>query len=322
MESEMRSSGVVTDDPLKAMPIGATISFGNVGFSAADATTIPQGVTNWTIFEGALLAICIARGDEKEVIGTAAIVAPGLAVTATHVLNDEIHAIMDGKASLICFGPTSSGLQMWNVRKYSACEHSDDISFLSLEMASAMPEGVPLRKFALSARAPTIGETLHVVGFQMPEVRPHSPAEKVALDAIGTLYIAAGQVTEFFPTGRDDLLLPYPSMEIACGTHCGMSGGAVLDSQGLLVGVISRGWDHADGEGPSYAAWIVGALNRKVEVTWPPGAYAQAVELLEIHPDWLRIEGRQHVRIGGELPSEAHLVVGNRIALKASGAPE
>jgi hypothetical protein len=75
-----------------------------------------------------------------------------------------------------------------------------------------------------------------------------------------------------------------------------MSGGALLDETGFLLGTTSRGLTSEDGLGPTLAAWVVGALNRELEIPWPPGLYPQPVHLLDIDKRLLFIEGRDHVR--------------------------
>ena len=75
-----------------------------------------------------------------------------------------------------------------------------------------------------------------------------------------------------------------------------MSGGAVLDETGFLLGVTSRALTSEDGLGPTFAAWVVGALNRELEIARPAGLYPQPVHLLDIDHPLLFIEGRDHVR--------------------------
>jgi hypothetical protein len=91
--------------------------------------------------------------------------------------------------------------------------------------------------------------------------------------------------------------MPYPTIEIACGSLGGMSGGAILDDDGFLLGVTSRGVDADDGLGPTFAAWIVGALHRSVELPWPPGVYSSPIHLLDIDDRLLGIEGREKVAV-------------------------
>ena len=285
--------GVVIGDTLAQLPIGTPIPIVPVPFTTSNATAIPQGATNWTFFEGAILMVVVRTAEGEMAVGTAAIVAPGLAISATHVLADHLPEILAGTASLSCMGPASTGLDIWQVRKISTSE-GDDIAYLSLELTSAVSIDWRFRTIALTTRAPRNGETLHVVGFQIPRMFRDS-ADGTKVTALGNLYLAAGSVTAAYPHRRDPLLLPYPCIEIACGSLNGMSGGAVLDASGCLVGVISRGFDTEDGQGPSYAAWIVGALNRSVEVPWPPGIYSQPVHLLDIDARVMLIKGRDRI---------------------------
>ena len=72
-----------------------------------------------------------------------------------------------------------------------------------------------------------------------------------------------------------------------------MSGGAALDQSGLLVGVISRGLNTAEGDGPTYLSWIISALGRKVELCWPSGLYKTPVSPLSINEGLIFIDKRE-----------------------------
>jgi hypothetical protein len=285
--------GIVTEDPLAQVPIGTSIQMAPVLFDGATATVVPQGVVNWTFFEGAVLAVVVRTGNEDLVAGTAVVIAPGLAVTATHVLSDRLVEVLAGTASLTCIGPTSAGLEIWRVQKINYCD-ADDIAYLSLQLASAISPEWRFRSIAVTTRAPKPGETVFVLGFKFPTMVRSSWDN---IRAEGTLYAAAGEVTNVYHPIRDRVLMPYPTIEVACGSLGGMSGGAVLDGQGYLLGVLSRGWDTEDQAGPSYAAWIIGGLNRHVQIPWPPGFYTQPTHVLQIDERVLRIEGRERIAI-------------------------
>jgi hypothetical protein len=78
-----------------------------------------------------------------------------------------------------------------------------------------------------------------------------------------------------------------------------MSGGAVLDRDGAVVGILSTGLSHDDGRGPSNAAWIIHALMFRVTLLWPRALYQPDTPLLDLPDDLLRILGREHVRLTG-----------------------
>jgi hypothetical protein len=96
----------------------------------------------------------------------------------------------------------------------------------------------------------------------------------------GELFVAAGEVETIHWPRRDALLVPCPAIEIRCGSLGGMSGGAVIDEGGALVGILSRSFETADGLGPSTAAWILHALMFDVTLPWPPGVYRPNTPIL------------------------------------------
>ena len=79
-------------------------------FTVAEVSREPQSVTNWEWFEGAVLAIETRGRDWRRVVGTAVMLAPGLAVTAGHVLNDELLAVQRGDLAMMCCGTRTGGL--------------------------------------------------------------------------------------------------------------------------------------------------------------------------------------------------------------------
>jgi hypothetical protein len=77
-----------------------------------------------------------------------------------------------------------------------------------------------------------------------------------------------------------------------------MSGGAVLDSQGAVIGAVSRSLSTDDGEGPTLAAWVIPALALRPTVDWPLGLYPADTPLVQF-PNAVRIDGREHLHVTG-----------------------
>jgi hypothetical protein len=289
--------GVITEDPLKQLPIGSTLDLSPVVYGGANATPVPNSVTNWAYFEGALLSVLVGRATGPSLIaGTAVMIAPGLAMTATHVIEDYLPQLVEGHITLMCVGPATDRLDLWRVSTLSTCP-TDDITYLSLQLASALSPTWRFHTLAVTTRAPKPGESVTVIGFRFPEVAHESPLN---VRAAGALYAAAGSVTNVYHPLRDRVLMPYPSIEVACGSLKGMSGGALLDGRGYLLGVLSRGFQTDSGDGPSFVSWIVGALNRQLTIPWPPGMYPQLVHILDIDNRVLRMEGRDHIDVVDE----------------------
>lgn len=286
-------SGFWAEDPLTSFQKGDSFDFETVVVGGSDAKAVPDGVTNWTFFDGALMALIVRTSAGLTAMGTLVGIAPGLAVTATHTLRSELDSLEAGTSTAFCVGPTERGLDLWRVSKISFTE-SDDILFVSLEIASTIQKGWNMRTMPVTTRAPMPGENLHVVGFRIPTV---SKRDDRSIRAEGELLAASGPVTALYYPIRDRFLMPFPTIEIRCGALGGMSGGAVLDEQGHMVGVVSGSLETDDGEGPTFAAWIVGGLNREVQITWPPGLYPCPVHLLDIDNRLLRLEGRDYIRV-------------------------
>jgi hypothetical protein len=288
-----RLTGIVSNDPLANLPIDTSISYEPVVMGGSNARIVPEGVSNWDFFQGAVLAVITKRlGSSFVVEGTAVVTAPGLALSATHVLDSVLPYLASEDAAVACIGVRSEGLDIWNVRKVSYTE-SDDLAYLSLELASPWVEGWHFTSLGVTTRAPRQGEKLTIVGFKFDNLQE----EDGRFTAAGHLYAAAGTVTAVYSPLRHPTLMPYPAIEISCGSLGAMSGGAVLDGDGLLVGIISRGLETEDRRGPTFAAWIVGALNRKLEVPWPPGLYGDEIHVLDIPEQLLRIEGRDAISV-------------------------
>lgn len=71
-----------------------------------------------------------------------------------------------------------------------------------------------------------------MIGFRLETVAEESDNFMLT----GDLYASAGEVAAVYHPIRDPTLMPFPTIEIACGALGGMSGGAVLDDIGPSTG--------------------------------------------------------------------------------------
>ncbi len=165
MSADRSVGGLVSHDPLADLPIGSSLKSELVRFGHSNATDRPNWVNNWDFFSGAMLGFVLKTRDGQELIGTAVIVAPGLAVTATHNFFDLLGEIQAGAIVPYCYGIRKSALDIWRVVKIS-CSDEDDIAYLSLKAASALPADGTHYQFGITTRAPKNGETLHILGFR------------------------------------------------------------------------------------------------------------------------------------------------------------
>ncbi|MFK4383247.1 trypsin-like peptidase domain-containing protein [Bradyrhizobium sp. USDA 223] len=278
--------GLVTSDPLGDLPVGASITFNPIVFGGSNADVRPLSVNNWGAFEGAIFSVVLKSASSSSVLGSAFMIAPGIAITASHLFSDILDDLQKGEVVPYCLGIRGTTVEIWTVTKLSY--GVDDTTILSIAPASSLPKDGKYYRMSLTTRAPKNGEKLHIAGFRA-ETLSHGPNPTFS----GHMYTSVGTVAAVHPNGRDRVLMPYPVIELNCGSLGGMSGGAAIDEQGFVMGIVSRGFETADGDGPTYVSWIINAMARQLEVAWPPGAYRAPVSLLSLDDHTIVIEGRE-----------------------------
>lgn len=270
------------DDPLKSMPAGSRIAPAYLNVSLKKPGKVPVTVEDWEYFDGSLLAIGFMEDDfVLHVEGTAVMIGVGLAVSAKHVFTDRLADVRAGDQGIVGLGLTRDGRSvMWVVQTLISLDDNGDLVMLSLRLVSEVPAGAMFSCLPLTARTPQIGEPLTIVGFRFDE--PDEAVDRTScrgIDIAGDMYIARGKVTQLYWPMRDRVLAPYPAIDVACGSHGGMSGGAVLDHHGAVIGVVSRGFKASDGQGPTLVAWITDLFRWTITPTWPPGMYPPNTQL-------------------------------------------
>ena len=221
----------------------------------------------------------------------------GLALSAKHVFDDHRDALARGDAELICLGVRPHGaLDIWRCYAMnSAGEGTGDLELLSLMLVSDWPADDRFMVLPLTTRIPHPGEELIVAGFRLGEPgESHSMSESEPLG--GLLYVSKGQAGEFSYPIRDRVLAPYPTIEVFSGSLGGMSGGAVLDVNGHVVGIVSVGLSTEDHCGHTLAAWWMPTYFWRVDShLWPAELNESGAAL------WSRstveIVGREYVEV-------------------------
>jgi Trypsin-like peptidase domain len=294
------------DDPLANWPKDRPLPVRLVEPGCAPASAVAEKVANWDYYDGAIVMVGVTDGETYLIEGSGVMVAPGLVLSATHVLRHHADAIAARTLSVYCVGVRSGGrADLWAVHQsLRYAEDHSDIMFLGVELNSEISDDWYAPCLPISTRAPEKGESLTIVGyrFDRDEAEPLPIINGVRAVGRGDLYIAAGEVETIYYPHRDRLLAPFPAIEIKCGSLGSMSGGAVIDQGGALVGILSRGW--GDDGPPSTAAWIIHAFMFDVTLPWPPGAYDPNTPILDLPNNQLKIYGRDKVRLVGPLEIE------------------
>lgn len=284
----------VREDPALSMTKGDRLRFEYVTphFEGAPRS---GHVENWQMTEGILLAVMSSGDSFHSVLGSATMVAPGVALTATHNLESLIPEWRSGTLKLMCFGIASHGAQAWNI-KLVTCVELNDVCILGLEYACEIPPTRTFYQATITTRAPGQGELVTMVGFRAASNSFERRDDDVADVGAGML-ISSGVVTKRYLQGRDRVKIPWPTLEVDCPTVGGMSGGAVFDSRGFLVGLITssiEGGPEAE-PAPTYAALLWSILGQKFPGGWPVALMGGELQSL------LDLNGRRLCRI--EQPS-------------------
>lgn len=270
-----------------------------------------KGVEKLSAFHGAVLVLVGFAGGASYTYGSAVLVAPGIAVAAGHVIQEHQSDgfFDDEESAMYAFGVTDQGMTAWLVTTLS---YSDvgDIAVLALAYACELGPKLHIAHYAVSARLPKIGERVTAVGFRPRESRRIIEAGQNLPDLRGNFLLSSGPVIEIWGSGRDTLLAPRPCFAADLVTVGAMSGGAVLDASGHMIGIVTSSVD----EGPApytMATMVWDALTMEVAPIWPP-EYWQGRDLLMrlINPDegwrlrWSQDEGLWRYQVDGDTPEE------------------
>lgn len=219
--------------------------------------------------------VAIARLDDEGLtaLGSGVMVGPGLLVTATHVLEEFpqegagpvfLTFLPDGvRAWLPIDRVTLSKPSQFDERRKVVSE----ISLVSCTLNSEVHGHLPLMLAPMQIALPLIGERLWAIGFR------HQAIEGSA--ARVTPLISSGMMTAAYPNGRGERMAS-PCFEVNMDTVGGMSGGAVVNADGYLVGILSSSFEG----GPSYVTLIWEAIRLRVKGAIPKLQANKTISLL------------------------------------------
>jgi trypsin-like peptidase len=227
-----------------------------------------------------VLALVFTDGSRHSVIGSAVMVAPCIALCATHTVHDFTADLRRGALTLAAMGISSHGAQVWDVLCVVSIERTD-LSILTLRIQSEIPVNRTFYQATITTRLPPIGETVVFGGFRASREEFRLITERM-LEIEGVMRLGSGVVRQSFPQGRDRLLVPWPSLEVDAPLFGGMSGGPVFDSRGGLIGLGSRSMEMGIGEEPSpmIVALLWPILGHSFPLASEP---ARSATLLDLH---------------------------------------
>jgi S1-C subfamily serine protease len=219
---------------------------------------------------GILLNVVSIIDGSIQALGSAFIVAPGLAITAAHVISAYAYDGRLDEGSLLLIGAYDGKLRAWSATRIRQPLEGD------VALVEIVPRFVPeaqlkINHVKLSARLPAIGEPVLGLGLiAQANNFPFDPGSgSLASIAVKGL-MATGIVQGFYP--ERDKLLPGPTLQCNFKAPGGMSGGPVFDKSGHVVGIISSSME-IEGEWVSWVSLHWHALMFEVQPTWPQGLY-------------------------------------------------
>jgi hypothetical protein len=169
----------------------------------------------------------------------------GLFVTARHVLMDTFDR--NGRQRFPIGIIQFLHNNVWIDRPILRCGYN---SVADVAVGVAAPvrrnsDGEPLRNSILTLTLLRPSLHVQVVTYAYPK-----HANLILPDGTQHINFAAtyydGQITDYFPLGRDRVLLPGPCYQTSMIIHGGASGGPVFSPNGLVFGVNSTGFDGTD----------------------------------------------------------------------------
>lgn len=232
-----------------------------------------------------LVAVGRLDADGTKFIGSGVMVGPGLLVTASHVLDE-----FDRKGSgpvFVTFLP--GGSRAWLPTDISTAvgpsifheerKKISDLTLVSCTLNSEAHQDRPIGLASIKAEVPLLGSRLWAFGYRQEALDNGVPGI--------TPYVSSGKVTALFPHGRGERM-PASCLEVDMASFGGMSGGAVVNADGDLIGIVSSSFEG----GPTYVTLIWEALRLTVESNYAAFAGRGAIRLFDAEMAGLvKIEG-------------------------------
>lgn len=248
--------------------------------------------------------LCAFIDQRAYVGGTAVIVAPGIAVTANHVIQ--------GITDSFGFKRSTANIELdmyivqfntgacWYVSNTSAWVGTD-IAVLSLRPRNEKARNLVMNRLSMTVDPPPIDTTVTAIGYPRTELNiPRNDSDITEMRFSITPTVSEGKVLEIHNSFRDSANLRFPCFAVNTEFRSGMSGGAVFNEQRELCGLVCYG-----GEGElkdnSYAVsiWPMTIIPAIIPKEAPshecvlPGKTFKLLELARL--DYIMLKGYERI---------------------------
>lgn len=226
----------------------------------------------WDHYGGILFGVTIGTTERSRVEGSAVMVAPGIALSARHVIEPYLDQAANGVLGILLNSVCSHGVDVHKVDQIIVNE--SDVCILRTSLASDLPPTGDLVSATMTTRIPKLGERLFLAGYRAQQTV--AELKNIGLET----RVAVGEVTAVYMNGRDSVMLPHPCIEVKTLTLGGMSGGPAFDEDGKVVGILSTSIEHL--AGPSYVSMLWPILTNQILTAWPNGIINCPYNLIEL----------------------------------------
>lgn len=239
----------------------------------------------------ALLAV--GRDNACLASGSCIIVAPLMALTALHVIDDysrRIDGVPLALNSAITFrlylrGNTPDGVALIFEVAQIFSNPPTDIVALSLRPACDAARSIVWHKPRIRLSPPLIGNRVACFGYREAAAHVEMDGQTVAINWSEVPTTARGTVRDIYPVKRDSSVINFPAFHFDARVDGGMSGGPVFSEDGRLVGLISTSLPAStdDEAHSSFAAMIYPGLTLDFRFPQPmPPEFPPAGRLYEL----------------------------------------
>jgi S1-C subfamily serine protease len=183
-----------------------------------------------------------------------------LFVTAGHVAADLATSDEDREPFLLLPNATDpSNLVGVAVAQVALASAYSDVALLVARPADAVVPVAEPNSMRLTFAPPRVGENTMALGYALPP----GAGSRITY----ALKASRGEVIAVHDRRRGGMV-DFPAFETTARYEHAMSGGPIIDTDGLVVGIISTGFDMADGETPiGYGACSGALAELKVDLT-------------------------------------------------------
>jgi trypsin-like peptidase len=221
--------------------------------------------------------IAVPHGEESHLWGSACLIAPWLAMTASHVIQAYSREFEGQEAGpgftertyhLFTYVLTDHGKKMLQLSVGTVWYNdATDIAFLHLLPAGPISPDHVWECPVLELLPPKVGSHVAAFGYPRSSVSTKAPYNfEVRMDASTT----TGTVLKVHDEYRDKSMLKFPCFETNARFDPGMSGGPVFNEHGHVCGIIGAGLDPPveGGDHYSHASTLWPALGTIVNFPW------------------------------------------------------